>query len=460
MLENTAQDILSRLKAQNPELFENVVFEIGPLKDRNRSLAKIESDYNGNQRQIKDLVRGRFVVETPEQISAIKQAILDKFNVDSMNDKYAKPSSMTGYRDLNTKIVLGNGHIAEIQIQQRDMLRVNKPTHDIMEQIQDINRQAKQENRLLTESEEVRKAELENQARSLHNAAAHDAGLNKLLDPELRDKFTYTGEVDAKGSALDQLAKTFGDIGKKGGVIAGVTFGAISGAFTLVAGGSTAEAAEAVYEAAVPYGETQFDTARGDAEAAKRSATVETASNVGALGGTFAGAAIGTAIMPGVGTVVGGVIGGISVGIASGEATEFVYDRTDDIADWWDDSDDKLLERLPTEIGETAPPELQHLVEIKRMLVEAQRERSVLGTNRTRNREALTARHAASNKIERIEDMYDKAYDMYEANGALKGALAHLDVHEQSNAQSPELATPVVSRTTNFPVFTVSGQTP
>ena len=147
VLENTGQSILDRLKTQNPEMFEGVVFEVGPLKAPERALEKINSDYGGDPRQIKDLVRGRFVVDTPEQIVAIKQAILEELDVDSMKDKYLVPTE-TGYRDLNTKVALENGHIAEIQVQQRDMMRVNKPTHDFMEEIQEIERRAETESRL------------------------------------------------------------------------------------------------------------------------------------------------------------------------------------------------------------------------------------------------------------------------------------------------------------------------
>ncbi|SFF21144.1 hypothetical protein [Nitrosomonas sp. Nm166] len=100
MLENVGQSILDRLKAQNPEMFEGVIFEMGPIKTRDRALDKINRDYGGDLRQIKDLVRGRFVVDTPEQIAVIKQAIIDDLDIDSMKDKYAEPSSTTGYRDL------------------------------------------------------------------------------------------------------------------------------------------------------------------------------------------------------------------------------------------------------------------------------------------------------------------------------------------------------------------------
>ncbi|MEZ5814403.1 MAG: RelA/SpoT domain-containing protein [Alphaproteobacteria bacterium] len=330
------------------------------MKEPERALEKINSDYKGDPRQIKDLVRGRFVVDTPEQIVAIKQAILEELDVDSLKDKYAEPSSTTGYRDLNTKVALENGHIAEIQVQQRDMMRVNKPTHDLMEEIQEIDRQAKAENRVLTEAEKTRIDTLENQAIELHNAAAHDGKLNDLVKPELREKFTYTGELDAKGSALGKLAETFSKLGKHGGIVAGVAFGGLAGAFTLAAGGSKAQAAEVAYESSVPYGETSLDVLGGDMNAAKRSATIETVSNVGSVGGAVAGAAVGAAIgsvVPVVGTVAGGIVGGImgavGVGVGSGYITEKVYDNFQTLKNSAVNVSHEAAEALSTAMQET-----------------------------------------------------------------------------------------------------------
>ncbi|MCB1937410.1 MAG: hypothetical protein KDF59_15890 [Nitrosomonas sp.] len=457
VLENTGQSILDRLKTQNPEMFEGVVFEVGPLKAPERALEKINSDYGGDPRQIKDLVRGRFVVDTPEQIVAIKQAILEELDVDSMKDKYLVPTE-TGYRDLNTKVALENGHIAEIQVQQRDMMRVNKPTHDFMEEIQEIERRAETESRLFTQEENVRLDSLRNQAKELHAAAAYDGDLNSLVKPELREQFSYKGELDAKGSALGKVAETFGRLGKNGGLIAGVAFGTLCGVFTLAAGGNSVQAAEVVYEAAVPYGETCLDALRGDVEAMERSATIETASNIGAAGGALAGAAIGTAIMPGVGTAVGAVIGGIGGGLASGEITALVYDNfaaikssavkvSDEVADvfnvavretasfWnWITGNDEpengwLLARLPTEIDETAAPELQHFVEIKRLLVQAHE------------------KGAAPATIGNIEKMFDRAYDTYEKSGALEMAVASLEQWERSEQMAQLLIDSIKDKT-------------
>lgn len=343
VLEKSTHDFLNRLKAGNPELFESVTFEVGPLKAPDRALAKINADYGGDHRQVKDLVRGRFVVDTPEQITAIKQAILEELDVDSIKDKFAHPTATTGYRDINTKIGLENGHIAEIQIQQRDMLRVNTLTHDLMEESQNIERKALNENRQKTPEEITKIENLDNQMRELHAAAAHDGNLNTLVKPELREQFSYKGELDAKGSALGKLAGTFSELGKKGGSVAGVVFGTLSSTFALASGSTKAEAAEIFYETAMPYGETQLDLARGDLKAAKRSATIEAASDVGFLGGAATGAGIGakvgagvgTLLFPGAGTaagagigaVAGGLIGGVGAGMGTGYVTEKIYDN-------------------------------------------------------------------------------------------------------------------------------------
>jgi hypothetical protein len=394
VLEKNAQNLLDRLKTQNPEMFESVIFEMGSLKEPDRALAKINSDYGGDPRQIKDLVRGRFVVDTPEQITAIKQAMLGEFDVDTMNDKYLVPTE-TGYRDLNTKIGLENGHIAEIQVQQRDMLRVNKVTHGLMEEAQEIKRLAKAENRFFTLEEETKITVLENQARELHAAAAHDGNLNTLVKAELREQFAYKGELDTKGSALGKLSETLGNIGKRGGLIGGAVFGTLSSAFALASGSSKTEAAEIFYETAMPYGETELALARGNLEAAAESALIETASNGGSLVGAAAGAAIGTLIMPGVGTAIGTGIGLLGGGIGAGYITEKLYDNyarlksgavnlaqetaeslTSAVEDTkrylasWFDGDPELdvqvaFASLPDRVTPDMPPEVAALVEVK-----------------------------------------------------------------------------------------------
>lgn len=139
---------------------------------------------------------------------------------------------------------------------------------------------------------------------------------------------------------LGRAAEQLSHMGKNSGVIGGVVLGAAAGAATLLSTGSAAEAAQTVYETAVPYGETQIDVVQGDMQAAAKSATIETASNIGGLGGAVAGAAAGAAIgsvVPVVGTAVGAaagaVIGGIGAGVATAAITETVLEHGQAIAD-------------------------------------------------------------------------------------------------------------------------------
>ncbi len=405
VLESSAQNLLDRLKSQNPELFKDVVFEMGPVKEHGRALSKVNTDYGGDHRQIKDLVRGQFVVDTPEQVVALKKAILEEMDIDSMKDKFAEPTPQ-GYRDINAKIELENGHIAEIQIQQRDILQVkNGIGHDLMVERQNILRTESGE--LSLGEREIKVAEIEAKSKHVYGAAAHDGKLNQLVKLELRNQFIYKGKLDANGSALGAIADSFGKLGKNGGFVVGAAIGTLAGAFTLAAGGSKAEAAEVVYESAVPFGETQIDLVRGDTGAAARSATIETTSTLGSLGGAVAGAAVGAAIgsvVPVIGTAIGGVVGGVAGalggGVGAGYITAKVYDNFESIKgsvinvshdavdalssaaretasffgdawDWATGNDEPPIDLtavfngLPNTVTDDMPPEVQALIEVK-----------------------------------------------------------------------------------------------
>ncbi len=194
---------------------------------------------------------------------------------------------------------------------------------------------------------------------------------------------------------MAELAEHTGKLGKNGGVIAGVALGTLSGAFLLAAGGSKAEAAQMVYETAVPYGETQIDLARGDLLAAEKPATIETASNIGSLGGAAAGAAIGTMILPGVGTAIGAGIGALGGGVGTGYLTEKIHDNYAQIrsgavrladeaaesltntvqntkqflAGWFDRKPaldaQAAFNALPNSVTPDMPPEVAALIEVK-----------------------------------------------------------------------------------------------
>lgn len=449
------QNFLQYLQEKYPDQFAGVEFQHAELKDLERIRDKVTGDYDGDHTKVVDIVRGRLLVETPEQIQIIRHEISDlqdSLGIVKVKDFYAEPLE-THFRTLNTQVQLPNDHVAEFRIDQIDLAIAADNSHHLYEERQAIDRSAKAENRFLTESEIIRRNELLEEQRAIFHDPAQKNNLDSLLNENGKAML-----VEHRNHRMAGMAETFGRLGKNGGFIAGAAFGTLSGAFTLAAGGNSAQAAEAVYEAAVPYGETQLAAFRHDPEAMKRSGLIETTSNIGAAGGALAGAAIGTAIMPGVGTAVGAVIGGIGGGLASGEITALVYDNfaaikssavkvSDEVADafnvavretasfwnWLADNDEPenawLLARLPMEIDNTAPPELQHLVEIKRLLVQAHE------------------KGAAPDTIGNIEKMFDKAYDTYEKSGALEMAVASLEQWERSEQMAQLLIDSIKNKT-------------
>ncbi|MCK6418676.1 MAG: hypothetical protein L6Q57_07055 [Alphaproteobacteria bacterium] len=132
-------------------------------------------------------------------------------------------------------------------------------------------------------------------------------------------------------------------LGKKGGIVVAAAVGTIAAGQALASTGSLSEAGQTFTDTAIPYGEATRLMINGDQDAAAKSAVIENAGNLGALGGAAAGAGAGAligSVIPGVGTVIGGVVGGIAGsiggGMAGGETAERSFDITainKDIAD-------------------------------------------------------------------------------------------------------------------------------
>jgi len=505
-LKDSGNRIAETLRRDFPGILGEATFDQGPVKTWDRTAAKLASDTQpgldlSKAADITDIARGRIVIDTPEQIRSIREVLADPekraaLGIVETKDRFAVPSA-THYRDINMTVRLENGHLAEIQINQRDLLAASEFTHDAYEEMNTLDKRAVLENRSLTALENEQYARLRDFTRDVHDyGAAKVPGLDDLLsdkgrnrlhadyadrlksDPAFRPSVTmeadtrygvpfvhraeaYGGEgykglarqygveperlavdtsalerptvrwdastqsvitidpqqlsdmLERQGIApqryaelgaslkvetpngLKSAAESLADFGKKAEPVAGVIVGGLAGAFTLAAGGSKAEAAQVVYEAAVPYGETQIDLAYGDLSAAEKSATIETASNIGSLGGAAAGAAIGTMILPGVGTAIGAGIGALGGGVGTGYLTEKIHDnyaqiksgavqladetaesltnavqKTKQFLAGWFDGKPALdahaaFNALPNSVTPDMPPEVAALVEVK-----------------------------------------------------------------------------------------------
>ncbi len=203
LLNEAGSNITTAMRQQFPELLRDVDFSQGPVKAFDRSAAKLVDSATGSidptrASGITDLVRGRIIVETPEQIEAIRTFLTnnaDDLGIVNVKDRFARPSG-THYRDINLSVQLENGHIAEIQINQRDMLAASDFTHDAYEEIDAIQKRATLEGRRLNTEEITRTRNLNEFIQDVHDrGAARVDGIDTLLSEEGRSRL----ETDYEG---------------------------------------------------------------------------------------------------------------------------------------------------------------------------------------------------------------------------------------------------------------------
>lgn len=247
---------------------------------------------------------------------------------------------------------------------------------------------------------------------------------------------------------MTELAEHTIKLGKNGGVAAGLALGTLSGAFTLAAGGSKAEAAQVIYEAAVPYGETQIDLAHGDLLAAEKSATVETVSNLGSLGRTAAGAAIGTMVLSGIGTVIGGGIGALDGGVVTGYLTEKIHDNYAQIKGEAVRLADEATESLTSAVQKTKQA-LGMWFDSKPVL-DMQATFNALPNNVTPD---MPPEVAALVEVKASPKLFEKNFAEIESHGSLPEVQAYIEAHP------PEIKQPVPV-TGNYPVPYVHSPAP
>ena len=209
--EDVGQSIISHLKNVDDVLFDSAEFEVGPLKTKERAQAKIESDYGGDTTQISDLVRGRIVVKNADQIEALRNYINangEELGIEKVKDQFAKPTD-TGFRAINLKMRLPNGHVTELRVEHEGMVLAAKKTHDPYAQVQTIERQAEAEGRMLTEEEAIERQQLLDKVRDIHREPAQKDDLDSLLNQQGRQQLLRFDTERLSPPAAAQLSIPF-----------------------------------------------------------------------------------------------------------------------------------------------------------------------------------------------------------------------------------------------------------
>jgi hypothetical protein len=146
---------------------------IGPPKKKERSKEKVNSDYGGDWSKLGDIVRSSIAVDSvddlPKALEALKKSGLKLAR--KPKNRFQNPTP-AGYRDIMMNVEYPNGHIGELQLHIKPMIRAKKEAHKIYEGVRSIEAKAKEQKRTTMNDEELHIVDEANrQMRSIYDKA-------------------------------------------------------------------------------------------------------------------------------------------------------------------------------------------------------------------------------------------------------------------------------------------------
>lgn len=168
---NKAQDVLPEFENSfNKQLsLKGVTSEFpAQLKSDARAIEKIYDDYTSSASlkdtksikgakidvtRIKDMIRGSYIVDNAEQLPKLMQQIHDNFDVIDIKNRFKKPIS--GYRDIQINVRMGNGVVGELQIQLPATANAKKSIHLYYEKQRELDGVLKDRGRLTSKEAQM-----------------------------------------------------------------------------------------------------------------------------------------------------------------------------------------------------------------------------------------------------------------------------------------------------------------
>lgn len=127
---------------------EGPILVTTPTKSAKRAREKVAADYNGDWSRLTDVVRATvavdMVAELPDTVDALRQSGMNLAR--RPKDRFANPMP-NGYRDAHLNVVYGNGHIGELQIHVKPILRAREEMHGEYEKVRAIEARMKKGDR-------------------------------------------------------------------------------------------------------------------------------------------------------------------------------------------------------------------------------------------------------------------------------------------------------------------------
>lgn len=142
------------------------------IKSVRRSQQKIATELQGETDKITDIARGSIVATSIPALIQAYELLVKEVTIVSVKNRFKNPTP-SGYRDLNVLVRLPHSQIiTEVQLHLSDISIIkNGPEHDLYENIQQIERLARQQQRPLSEFEMAQINNLRQQSHLLYQTA-------------------------------------------------------------------------------------------------------------------------------------------------------------------------------------------------------------------------------------------------------------------------------------------------
>lgn len=146
---------------------------IGPMKNEDRASEKVKAEKDGDWSRLTDIVRATIAVDTFDDIHALMGTLRESGMkmASQPHDRFSNPSDV-GYRDMLLRVRYPNGHVGELQLHVKAIVKAKEEGHKLYSEVRSIESKAKSEGRTtLTEAEDQAVVKANDAQRKLYQEA-------------------------------------------------------------------------------------------------------------------------------------------------------------------------------------------------------------------------------------------------------------------------------------------------
>ncbi|GGB54748.1 GTP pyrophosphokinase [Shewanella inventionis] len=164
------QELIELLTHINQTSYTSAI--IPATKSYARAAQKVQLKFNGDASLLTDIARASVIANDVNSLLTSYQQLRKSTDVVQLKNRFAEPKT-SGYRDLNVLVKLPKSQmVVEVQFHLNDIAEIKSgPEHQVYEQIQAIELQAKTEQRALNDIEHASIAKLRQDSHKQYHKA-------------------------------------------------------------------------------------------------------------------------------------------------------------------------------------------------------------------------------------------------------------------------------------------------